>query len=344
MTIPDRVEAAVRDLRLAGARLVVAVSGGADSVALLRALAEIRRRYQLELVVGHFNHRWRGPASDRDAEFVAALSRDLRIPFHLGMASTSTSPQAASEEDARNERYAFLATLAQRESASAIATAHHRDDDIETILFHLIRGTSWRGLSGIPSERRLENGVRLVRPLLSVSRAEVLQWLRGLGQAWQVDDTNHSLDFTRNRIRSVLIPELSAINPGFGESLLRLAAQAEEIHTDLTQRAAELLNHATVPTPPRNQTGSAASRRLFVLRRAPLVSAPPLLRREVLALVWRQSGLPLVAMTSEHWDRLARLLEVMGTDNLPGDIRFEVTTTEVRVSRQSNNDNSPPER
>lgn len=341
MTVVDAVEVAVCDLRLAGSRLVVAVSGGPDSVALLRALHELRRRYQLELIVGHFNHRWRGERSDGDALFVSDLAKSLRLPVRIGVTELPLDSANQTEEFARQARYAFLESVARSEQADAVVTAHHRDDNIETILFHLLRGTSWRGLAGIPRDRSETHEVRIVRPLLALRRDELHAWLREIGQMWRTDETNQSLDYTRNRLRTNVIPELAGIHPRFDESLLRLAAQALDIHAELARQAERVLDEAIIPLGGKTPAPQSAPASSLQLRRGVLAGTALVIRRESMVQLWRRFRLPMVAMGMEHWDRLARLVETTGDLDLPGGIRCQVTSGRMFLTfdarqRQSN--------
>ncbi len=327
MTIPAAVEESIQNLRLAGSRMVVAVSGGADSVALLRALLDHRRRYQLDLVAAHFNHHWRGADSDADAAFVSSLAESCGLRYYAGEAAVPPTAEVVSEEAARCDRYAFLEAVARQEQATAIATAHHRDDQVETILFHIVRGTSWRGLAGIPPERPVSDHLRVVRPLLSVPRADIVSWLTRIGQPWRTDFTNLTADFTRNRLRAVVIPELAAINPRFDESLLRLSRQARDFQDDLQSRAAALLERV------QESITSTTGGTRFTFPREPFHTAPAVLRREAFVLLWRRHRWPLGAMDASHWERLSYLIDTTGSIHLPGAVQADVTAAELRLTR-----------
>src|SRR5262245_39231076 len=177
----DRVESVMARFR--GEGLVVAVSGGGDSVALLRLLHGLSDRLDLRLSVAHLNHHARGSDSDDDAEFVADLAASLGLPYDPGD-WTPTRP-AHFESDARRARYRWLAEVAQGRGAKFVAVGHTRDDQAETILFRILRGTGPRGLGGIPAERALTGAVRLVRPLLDASRDELRAYLAEIGQVYR---------------------------------------------------------------------------------------------------------------------------------------------------------------
>jgi tRNA(Ile)-lysidine synthase len=320
-----QVEVAVRRARLAGSGVLVAVSGGADSVALVLTLHDLAKRYQLELVVGHFNHGWRGLESDADEFFVVELCRDLNLPCVVGR-PTGASERA--EEFARRERYAFFEETTARRRLPFVVTAHTRDDQTETVLFRAIRGSGWRGLAGIPFERELPpvDGLtpRLVRPLLSVSRAEVEAALTERGQAWRIDLSNRSPKHARNRLRHEALPLLREIHPGVDAALLELAEHAAVLAQDLDVRAAKLLE--TVLLPGRN--GSEIR-----LRRVELSCAFDTVVSECLRMVWRMQGWPESDMTAEHWRRLSQLAKTGGVSMFPGAVAACCADNEIRLER-----------
>lgn len=298
---------------------VIAVSGGADSVALLCALAADPPPGGL--VVAHLNHQLRETASDADAAFVAKLLRQL--PHHI----ESIDVRAAAEGDnleatARRVRYDFLSRVAASVGAGWVATGHTLDDQAETVLHRLIRGTGLRGLRGIAAVRELSPGVRLVRPLLTVAREDVIAYLRATGQSWREDETNRDPAFTRNRIRHELLPLLRTFNPAIAEVLSRLAGQADATFREIEVTAAELLRQAERP-----RVGPVC-----VLDPVPLVAAVPSVTREVLNLLWTREGWSRSDMTATHWDRAAAVVrgEVPAWD-LPGGLRIVRTAHVVRV-------------
>jgi tRNA(Ile)-lysidine synthase len=223
----------IRERRLlkAGDRVAVAVSGGADSVALLRVLLELRNELGVVLFVAHFNHQLRGEESDADERFVAELSRQLDVPFFAGRGDVRGLAEeygVSVEEAARDYRYGWLSTLDDKESFDAVATGHTADDQAETVLMKFLRGAGTRGFAGIhPVQRDL--GVNIVRPLLNIARTEIDRYLRQLNQAWREDHTNSDNTFTRNKIRHELLPLLEREhNPNLREVLCENAEIARE--------------------------------------------------------------------------------------------------------------------
>ena len=207
-----------------GRRVIAAVSGGADSTALLHLLLELGHRVE----AAHFDHHTRNGESARDAEFVGAMAARLGVPFHAGGADVPELARARGrsfEECAREARHAFLRRTAETSGCGVVALGHHRDDQAETVLLHLLRGAAGRGLAGM-APVRTEGGVRLVRPLLDCTHAELCAWLTARGIAWREDATNADpAHARRNRVRHELMPALARdYNPQLGEALARLAA------------------------------------------------------------------------------------------------------------------------
>ncbi len=210
-----------------GKAWVVAVSGGSDSVGLLRLLHHLSGPLGLQLSVAHLNHGVRGEEASADAAFVAALARSLDLPFVLGTWQPTRGTHF--ESDARRARYDWLTKIARERGASVIAVGHTSDDQAETILHRLIRGTGPRGLVGMRSHRALatDRQLRLVRPLLRASRQEIRDYLAALDQPYREDVSNADLSRTRARIRHDLLPKLAAeYNPRVTHALVRLGSLA----------------------------------------------------------------------------------------------------------------------
>ena len=226
-----------------GDRIAVGVSGGADSVALLRFLAALRPQFGWDLVVCHIHHGLRGAEADRDECFVRAMAEQLGLPCavsRIDAAALALRDHISVEEAGRTARYAFFAQTAGE--GGRIATAHTLDDSIETVLMNLVRGTGLRGLCGIPRIRG-----NIVRPLLDCTRAEVEDYLGALGQPYCTDSTNLTDDYTRNRIRHDILPRLCALNPNFPGAMARMLPRlaAQQALTDcLAAQSAQQLHAA----------------------------------------------------------------------------------------------------
>jgi len=218
----------------AGARVIVAVSGGADSVCLLHVLKDLAP--QSVAGVAHFNHKWRAEASDQDEQFVAGLASQLALPFFR---SEATPAKGNLEQEARRARQNFFAGL-----GTTVALGHTRDDQAETVLFRFLRGSGLAGLAGIAPA-----GSNIIRPLIHVTRAEVEQYLRSRNVPWREDSTNQDLGFARNRIRHELLPQLARDwNPQIVDALANLADLAHEEEKYWVEQVPDLPSELRVET------------------------------------------------------------------------------------------------
>lgn len=275
---------------------MIGVSGGADSVALLRLAVEAGAGGRV--IAAHLNHRLRGREADEDAEWVAALCAGLGVRLELQAADvTARAAESGTgiEETARDARYAFFQEAAQRHAARFVAVAHTADDQAETVLHHILRGTGLAGLAGMPESRPLGSNLDLVRPLLSVSRAELRTYLTAIGQDFREDASNASLDFTRNRLRAELPRLARQFNPQLVERLLSLASLAQDAQDALTHRARQLLAHCL-------READVSSVEIGV---SPLRGEPRHLVREMFVELWKARDWPRQPMTARHWDGLA---------------------------------------
>jgi tRNA(Ile)-lysidine synthase len=281
--------------------VLAAVSGGGDSVALLRGLAAIKMPGEGRLIAAHVNHKLRGAESDADQSFVEELCRTLSLPCEVTTVAVDVAAGGQGqgvEAVARRARYAALKAMAGRLGARFVVTAHTADDQAETILHRILRGTGIRGLAGIPRARRL-GPATLLRPLLGVRRAELAVYLRDLGQPFRTDASNHDRRFTRNRIRGELLPLLAdRYNSSIALALLRLgetAGESQSLINDVVEAVAVRCIRQMRP-------GEAC------LDIADLSTRPPHLVCEVLRLVWRRQGWPLVDMGFDQWNALAEMI------------------------------------
>lgn len=285
-----------------GEPLVIGTSGGPDSTALALLLQEINetenRGWRLHLA--HLNHGLRGADSDNDARFVADFARQRGWEATLetrAVRELADRSGLSVEETARNERYAFFERTLEQIGAKVVATAHHADDNIETVLHRLIRGTGVRGLSGIPAVRPLRKGApyRLIRPLLNIRRAEILAYLQENEIAYCYDHTNETTDTTRNRIRNELIPQLERdYNPALGEALLRLAEQSRWINGFLQESVDETFAELSTAGSNRDQP------RHIVLDAPALLRQPKILQTELARRAFVELGAGEKKLTFDH--------------------------------------------
>lgn len=227
-----------------GDTIVVAVSGGPDSIALLHGLCQLKSRYRWKVIAAHLNHSFRGQEADEDGRYVEKIAEELSIPSFIEKINVPQKMKEwgmGSQETSRLIRYEFLDRVARSYPKSIIATAHHADDQVETIIMRLLRGTGIEGLSGIPI-KRMEKGVPLIRPLLRVSRSQIEHYCKVQGLFPRTDKSNLSGKYTRNRIRLEVIPLLKRENPEIAQGFTQLSivSQAENEYMEL--EAKEQLN------------------------------------------------------------------------------------------------------
>lgn len=330
MKLPFLVAAVDRALAAAGmpARgetIVVGLSGGADSVALTDALAALRRRRGFKVVAAHLDHALR-PGSSDDAAFCAALCEKLELPLRSGTADVrrrAGSEKGGLEQAARRERYAFLRRVGDDEGAGLVAVAHTEDDQAETLLLRLLRGAGATGLAGM----RLRSG-DLVRPLLGVSRRQVLEHLRERGLAWREDPSNVDPAHHRNRVRHELLPYLEErFNPAIRATLARTAGLLADEAAHLQAEAEGLLGQV-----------AERDREVLVLRLRPLAEAPAAVARCAVRLALAETG-GLAGIDRGHVDRLLRLARAKAPSGrrlpLPGGREARFTHTHVRLEKRA---------
>ena len=233
-------------LILPGSRVLVAVSGGPDSVCLIEVLIRLKTDLGInQLAVFHLNHMLRGTESDNDALFVSRLAKKMRLPFFgvsKDVRSIAKKRKLSLEEAARDIRYALLIKIAAENDYTCIAAGHNADDQAETVLMRLLRGSGPRGITGIPIQRR-ENNITIIRPLLETPREKILLFLKNNNCSYRYDSSNSNDEFTRNNIRKNLIPLLEKdYNPGIKDVLLRFAGMQEALYDFTAQTAGTIFN------------------------------------------------------------------------------------------------------
>ncbi len=213
-----------------GEGVVVGVSGGADSMALVHALGLLSGELGISLHIAHLNHMIRGAEADADEAFVAAAGEGLGVPVHVRRVDVPALARAGGitvEEAGRNARYQLFEDVACEHGLKAVALAHNADDDAETVLMRVIRGTGLRGLAGIPPTRTTESGLRVIRPFIHIGRSVIDAYCAAHGISFRTDSTNTDTSYTRNRVRNELLPLLERdYNPSVRQALLRLARNA----------------------------------------------------------------------------------------------------------------------
>jgi len=309
-------------------RVAVAVSGGADSVALLRRMIEAAPEIGLVLSVAHVHHGIRGDEADLDADFVRDLAATHGLTFHrhdVNTPSTAQQNRETLEEAARNLRYAFFRELLDQGEADAVATAHTLDDQAETVLHKLLRGAWTEGLGGISPVIQCTPGA-ILRPFLGARRVEIEAWLRSIGQSWREDASNADIAFTRNRIRHELLPMLSTYNPQVYSQLANMATIARDEDAYWQAELARLLPSLLLPGKPVRGGGRATSTHpdessmAFEIDRLP---QSPAVRRRLLRAAARQLGSAL------NFDQTEKLMAMLS----PGGARRQQLTAELHADR-----------
>ncbi len=324
--------------------VLVAVSGGADSMALLCYLHEHAQKCRLRphLAVGHVNHGLRGRESEEDAIFVQQCTQTLGVPFFscvLSQQDWQTDKSGSFEAAARNLRYDFLLQTAHQLGFRYIATAHTADDQAETLLHRIVRGTGVAGLTGIPPQRALSEAVSLIRPLLSWRRHDVLRYLAEKNQNYRTDSTNLHNDFTRNKIRNRLLPLLrEEYNPEIDAALTRLTSIAHDNHLVLQELSENLLSQILVR--------KSSDQGVFDKSLLSIYSDATV--RELLRQFWTAQSWPLRAMGFEQWSDLAEFVRGgKGTRDFPGGItaqhqgvHFQIQLRQLQLSLPQDEANS----
>jgi tRNA(Ile)-lysidine synthase len=233
-SLQDRILGYIRanNLIKPGQKILAAVSGGADSVCLLEILFGLQQELEISLHAAHLNHQLREEEADGDALYVAELAEKLKIPFTIGkrdVAAYQLKNKLSLEEAAREVRYGFLYEVMRETGSACVAAGHTMDDQAETILMHILRGTGIRGLRGLQPEQNLKisgGNLTVIRPLLEVKRSETEDFCKRIGLFPRIDSSNESYSMLRNRVRHELLPLLTQYNPSVCDSLLRISSVA----------------------------------------------------------------------------------------------------------------------
>ena len=345
--ILDEIESCWPSLRWRDVGVVIGCSGGADSVALVRAICELQRKGDTQtpeargfLTVAHFNHNLRGEDSDQDAIFTAELAKSLNLRFELAEATASQtlesnrpgsdhnnhsiSPELDSDEASlRSERMRFLIRVAKEQGARYIALAHSADDNAETVLHHLMRGTGPAGLCGIGHPLPIDEDLVLTRPLIQLRRGIIRQALSEQGHKWREDQSNLDCRYTRNWIRNQLVPTMETQFPHVVDAIRR-AIGIQKSWRECIDRLADawLENHL------HRQPQLAIQKDLEA--ESPIVIA-------AMQQLWSQSNWPRQSMNQGHWEILAEMIRGKRDSpcTLPSGIQISATTNQIHIQHPS---------
>ncbi|MGC8712736.1 MAG: tRNA lysidine(34) synthetase TilS [Leptodesmis sp.] len=292
-----------RNLLPLGQRILIAVSGGQDSLCLAKLLLDLQSRWFWELAIAHCDHRWRSDSA-ANADFVHTLAQSWQLPYYQQTATVELTSEAA----ARTWRYESLAAIANQQNFNCIVTGHTASDRAETMLYNLIRGSGMDGLQALTWQRPLTDNIQLIRPLLSVSRTQTAQFCQEMEIPIWKDSTNDERQYARNRIRLDLLPYIQEnLNPGV-EKALSQTAEVMQSDVEYLEAEANALREQVAGL----NTTDGFNRQL--LRKAPLA-----LQRRVIRQILQQA-LP-VAPSFEHIEKLVNLITAPNrsqTDPFPG--------------------------
>ena len=316
LPLEQAIEARWPVVQWGATRVLVAVSGGADSVALLHALVRLRARQQPAVAgvspptlidAAHFNHRWRGRASNRDEAFVAELCQRLGVRLFTDRAAAPLTGSLKSEERARDARYAFLTTTAYACGARYVVTGHNANDRVETVLHNLFRGSGLAGVTSPSFVRPLDSELLLVRPLVSSWREAIVDYLEQLGASYCQDASNRDTRYRRNYLRHSLLPLL---RKEYGESVdQRIFAFSELAHEALGALRDSAAEYMRLVEALRRDAGRVGDSQAVWLPCLEQLSFPWIVVREALRELWLTRGWKLQGMSREHWQAIRRLLE-----------------------------------
>ncbi len=315
----------------AGDRVVVAVSGGPDSLCLFHVLRELRSSLDLHLHVAHLNHMLRGDASDADADYVAGIAREWGIEATIEKADVRAyreEHRLSLEHAARLVRYDFLSRVARSVGAQAIAVGHNADDQVETILMHMLRGAGLTGLHGMLPVQEWPNGLRLIRPLLSVHRRDIEQYCADHGLQPRLDRSNDDERIWRNRLRRTVLPALEQASPRLRASLLRTANLLADEDSYLAAQA-----QALWPTVASETRGGAVS-----FDRRAWQALPVAMQRRTLRLAWAHVAATYEDLTWRHVENVRTFVNIsaprrpQATLNLPHGVCVLRSAEEFRLT------------
>ena len=311
-----------------GTRILLCVSGGADSIALLNALSQLHSNPADSIFAVHVNHQWRGDDSIADAQFVAQACEAVSVS--LTTISASDYPelsQERTEQAARELRYQAFGDVARELGARYVVTAHTSDDQVETVIDRVLRGTGVLGLSGIPRTREIAHGIAMIRPMLGVSRCEVEAFLDDHGISFREDQSNEDSSYMRNRIRNELLPLIERDYQSDARSaILRLSGLASDLNDFIQSHVDQLIPAVVVVDHDKE----------VVIETAKFDDLADYIKGQLLISVWDCKGWPRREMGREQWQRVIDLASSeSGIDELPGAIRAKKHDGQLSLTRRA---------
>ncbi len=304
-----------------GEGVVIGVSGGVDSMVLAHLFSQIAKPWRLKLAIAHVNHSLRGSASDADEALVRRAAAKLGIPFRT---AKWKRPKSGNIQDAaRRFRYDFFRSVAKKMEFAHIATAHNRDDQAETLLIHLIRGSGTKGMSGIDWSN--EDEIKVIRPMLAFHRGQIESYAKRRKIKFAHDSSNDSVKYTRNFVRLKILPVLESLNPSVRKSLADAAKTIRECHNALDEVATAFAKDFL-----------RAGKNKIAWNREPYLHLPTAIRRHVLILAYEKlkgDRINLNADQIEHMETISKGRTPAARYMLPGRYEFQRTGNLITIQR-----------
>jgi tRNA(Ile)-lysidine synthase len=300
--------------------LLVGVSGGPDSVFLLNVLAKLKKEWGFRISVAHLNHCLRGKDSDKDEKFVAKTAADLQLPYYrarVDVKDFAKKNKYSVEQAARTARYNFFVNLCKVKSIKKILLAHTKDDQVETVLMRIIRGTGIKGLGAMKYNTDFEN-IKIIRPLLGIEKDQIIEYLKIHKIRSRVDKSNFKKDYFRNKIRLDILPRLLKLSPGLKDSIFRMALSAQDADAFVQHKLKPVYNNTV-----------EEKRSQFQIERKKYIKLMPLMRKELLRKLINNLKGDLNAIDFKHIeiiDQFIRQDDLSGKElDLPQNIKLRKT-------------------
>ncbi len=301
-TFLDKVKSTIKKYNMLqkGDSVIAGISGGPDSITMLRVLAELKEEYSLNILVAHLDHKFRGEESSEDRRFCEGLAKGYGIEIiseEIDVPRISREKGISPEEAARFARYDFFKRIAKERGITKIAVGHTRDDQAETVLMRIIRGTGMKGMGGISPVKDMQ-GFKIIRPLIELSRKEVEGFISEAGLKFRIDSSNKKTIFTRNKIRLGLIPYLEKeFNPNIKEVLANMAENLQ-VEDEFLERYAK-----------RKSKGMSKVRdRAITIDLKKFKKQPEAIRKRILRAVFEELKGDLRRLTYQHWKEIEGLI------------------------------------
>jgi len=295
-----------------GDRVLLCVSGGPDSVFLVYAFSYLAKEFGLRLFIANLDHGIRGKESREDSQFVKVIAKRFRVKLFTKSIKLKKNKKYSVEETARLKRYEFFYSVATRNRINKVATGHTTDDQAETVMMRIIKGTSMKGISGIPPVRR-QGRITYIRPLLEMEKRDILEFLKKGNIRYKIDRTNQENKYFRNVVRNRVIPYLEKYNPQLKRSLSNLADTLREDREFLESKKIEAQKSIT------HDRGSV------ILRMKDIVTQPTAIQKEIARDAVMHVGGNIKKFTFRHWKEIQLLIKAMPQGkslDLPGNVKL----------------------